>query len=446
MPANHINKALEKLIVTLPLHLLERLGLALSGIEDAPLKAVGLMVMHEQRKRKLKKDLFFPYIGLFQQNNKDFSFPAQWLEIIWKRLLDEEKEHIDMALRSLAELKDGQVFLPIYHSLIKTCASYCRLRPDDFDSSSQEDLLERLEDLAVCFDIYRMAKEVSSVFADYLAAPSDAKATNLKHLFRDASDIAPKGGVILLEITNSTLNDHTDIFKLIGILSDHANDRFLCGTELGNIAERTIKEIETTLNEACKNIRGQTPAPGHFEDNFSMIIICLKQMQTVQNAIQLTREGPWGKRFSMMQTKAVEQIEGLIRSCIGLIDEVLPLKSQKHGLAIAKIDRTPKAEKQLALRTLMAYFDELLIIARTCGFSSLLSETKTHITHHIDSYFDSLLVIAKSEEEFDYNQLMLAFDTTEEMMALEGGLEKAHIARRRIACLPIISQRNDLVS
>lgn len=440
---------LRTFISQLPASALDALERALSASTDGPLMAVSELVTAESDNRQLRSLVFAPYINLFKERPDGIEgkrFPNWVLDRLWAYLCQAEAQWVSRARSDLMTCEEGTIPYA-FKSLIQSAAAACRLKADQLLPTSvvAEEGEATLEEFAQYLDLHRFAHDMLPRLNEFTQRPNKESVASLKLFYRDASELNAEGGEQILEIVFADMKDAIQITRMISILSDRPNDRYMSQSELADFGQRFIDHFDEVAQSHLSKLRGDTK-----NIDFNAMAVAfnevMRQIHVFQDAFELTKDGPWGGPIQMTHKKIIASIEDRIRQCEKLLDEVLPIQSGRGPRALPRLDRAPRPEQQKLFVQLVSFIKTVQPYASNNGYATLLNKTLASIEHELDDYFEGLLAIANGPENFDYSQLMLSFDRLEELMRLCCDANKGHTARRRVACLPIVAKYKDLAS
>lgn len=443
-------RALKGLVGTMPTTMLKSLSLALQGSNDKLLMPVYELVQSEAKSRSLRDLVFAAYRPLFEprQDSIEFRpFSAWILPQIWEALLETDANLIKRATADLEHAGRDDGIPPSFSEVIKTAASLCRLKGERLKPAYVNgDVREELEECAHYFDLNRVAQDVLGRLNDFTQRPSEERSAAMKIYYKDACAIHEGSGVRLLEIIFANLMEPINLLKVISVIGDHPQDRFMAASELASFGERFLVDFERTSHNVLQALKKRIDAPDLVENSGVILSQTLRQINIFQKSIELTKDGPWGRRLSVVQGNIVSTIEEKIRASERLLSEVLPVTRGRSGRNTPRLDREPRSEQISAIKSCLSFMHDVQDTASISGYASLLSTTKKALEQAVDEYFEGLLAVANDPDGFDYTPLMLAFDRLEDIMHHLCGGEKAALARRRVACIPAIASYKNLAS
>jgi hypothetical protein len=440
---------LREMFSSMPIRHLESLSEALSYSKDPKFSEVAAMIATEESSRRLRDNVFTPFSGFFLNRDKDpkyngKTFPYSFYRKLWAILCEREDGLIPLAVIDNHHYNISDAAPYSFLGLIKSAAALCRLNGDDFkDVRSGEIPYEMLEDFAAYCDLYRLAVDLLGDIKEAIFRPDATRSARLRIVFRHAADIHEDGAVRLMEIAYSYLKDPASVLKIISILLDRPSDRFLVMSEMATFGERSIARTENFGVKLTEYRR---------QPNFSQLSAfgleasqALKEIHAIQDAIELTKDGPLGKRLSATQGKIIDFIEETIKSYDRPLKDVFPFSGSK-GRSMPRVDGIIKPESIERLKNIIEFCFCVQPLASTCGYLVILNQAFETMGRTAEDFFDGLLELANADNPPSYNPLMMAFERAEEITQIVSGEEKANLMRRRVACIPMVANYNDLAS
>jgi len=439
---------LREMFSSMPIRHLESLSEALSYSKDAKFTEVASMLATEESSRRLRDSVFTPFKGFFLNREKDpkydgKAFPYWFYRKLWAKLCEREDGLIPLAVIDNHHYSVADDTPTSFLGLIKAAGALCRLNGDEFKDASGEIPYELLEDFAAYCDIYRLSAELLGELKETISRPDANRSARLRIMFRYASDIHEDGSVRLMETAYAYLKDPASVLKIISIILDRPSDRFLVISEMARFGERALAKLEAFGTRLMEYRR---------QPHFSQLVDfgleasqALKEIHSIQDAIELTKDGPLGKRLSIVQTKIIDFIEETIKSYDRPLKDVFPQTGSKNR-SMPRVEAIIKPESMLRLSHIIEFCFSVQPLASTCGYLVLLNQVFEKIGRTAEDYFDGLLELANDDNPPAYNPLMMAFERAEDITQKIAGEEKANLMRRRVACLPMVANYNDLAS
>jgi hypothetical protein len=436
---------LKGLIKTLPQASLRSLELALGLTKDAALIEVRELISVELEFRYAKEAVFAPYIPLFETRQDGLNaveFPGWLLDNLWRALEGHEPELYQQSRFALRGLRAEDPTPVVFFRLVTSAAAICREHPGDvLPKSPARGDAEEVAEFAHYLDLHRIVRTVLAKLPDFLGRIDAEKAAALRLMFKDACAISEEGGTRFMEVIFSNLEDGAQIIKFIATVSDRPNDRFLAESELADFGERILEHIEEGLAD-LKKIMGEKSTAG-VNDAGVRVAQSVGQLQSFSHYIELTRDGPWGKRVADAHKQIAGLVESRLKGAERVFEDVLIMKSERvYGRVkrdVPKMDALPKPDVIDRAHNCAVFVREVRSTANAGGFATLHTKTMQTLEGQLDTYFEALLDVANGEDPFDSDQVMRFFELVTDLMEALCGEEKATVGRRRIASSSVMN-------
>ncbi len=436
---------LRGLVKTLPQSSLRSLELALGVTKDEALIEVRDLISIELEFRHAKDAVFAPYLPLFEPRKDELNaveFPYWLLENIWRALETRETELYQQARFAMRGLRSEDPTPVVFFRLVTAAAAILRETPEDIlPKKPAKGDADEIAEFANFLDLHRLARAVLSKLPDFMGRIDAEKAAALRLMFKDACGFSEEGGSRFMEIIFSNLEDGAQIIKFIATVSDRPNDRFLAESELADFGERILERIEEGLVDLKAFMGGKGGPKRPVGDDLcgagDRVAQSLGQLQSFAHYIELSRDGPWGKRVAEAHKQIAELVEAQLKGAEKVFEEALPLKTEKiYGRVkkdVPNLQRFPKEDAIARAHNSASFIRDVRNTATAGGFASLHAKTLLALEGQLDAYFELLLDIANGEDPFEPDELMSFFELLTDLMAALCGEEKAVVGRRRIA-------------
>ncbi len=448
IPDKRLN-LLTGLVKSLPQSSLRSLELALGLTKDEALVQVRDLVSVELEFRYTKEAVFAPYMPLFRTRADGLNaveFPVWLLDSLWRALEHHEPELYAQSRYALRGLRAEDPTPVVFFRLITSAAAICREFPDELmPRKPAKGDREEIAEFANYLDLHRILRAALGKLPEFMGRIDAEKAAALRLMFKDACEFSEEGGNRFMETLFANLDDGTQIIKFVATVSDRPNDRFLAESELADFGERFLEAIEEGLADLKAFMGGQGKA-GHLGGAGERIAASLNQLQSFAHYIELSRDGPWGKRVGEAHKQIAEMVEVQLKGAERVLEDILAMKTERvYGRVkrdVPRMDRFPKQEVVDRAHNTMSFIREVRNTANSGGFATLHTKTVQALEIIMDGYFMALLDIANGEDPFDADQVMSYFELVTDLMEALLGEEKAIVARRRVASSDLMRPRN----
>lgn len=432
---------IRSLLRTLPQASLRSLEHALGMSRDEALVEVRDLISLELEYVYVKEAVFAPFLCLFQSRQDGLQgvrFQPWLLDNLWRALEAREPELYKQSRYAVRGLRAEDPTPVVFFRLVNASAAICRECPGEvLPPRATAGDAEEVAEFANYLDLHRILRGTLSRLHEFMGRIDADRATAMRLMFRDAGAANPEGGYRFMECLFANLDDGAQIVKFIATVSDRPNDRFLASSELAGFGERildriddgmaTLKQLMGTRHRPCEDLN----AAG------AQMARCLSQMQAFETYIELSRDGPWGKRIADSHKAIAEMVENQLKSAEKLLGEALPTRQERvYGRVkkdVPRLEKPAKPESVERARQTLTFARNMRNAAQSGGFAALHAKTVQTCEAMLDEYFESLLGIANGGEPFDADALMACFEVVTDLMDALCGEEKAQTARRRVA-------------
>ena len=432
---------LKGLVRTLPPASLRSLEMALGLTNEPRMVEVRELIVAEIEFRRVREAVFAPYMPLFRPREDGLAGVrfAPWIvNALWSALEKSEPDLHAQAQFALRSLRPEDPTPVVFFRLVAAAADFCNhvpetILPPDADAETRAEVAE----FGRYLDLHRLARQVLSRLSDFMGRIDADKAAALRVIFNDASDLDIKGGTRFLEIIFANLDEGAQIIKFVAIVSDRPNDRFLAMSELADFGTRILDRIENGLAElrTFMGVKGQVC--DDLDTAGDRVAQCLGQLQAFGQYIELTRDGPWGKRVTEAQKAIAALVEHQFSTVEKSLDGVMPMRVERvYGRVKKEVPdfaRVPSDEVLARANSALLFIRKVRHIAVAGGFAALHAKISEACELTLDAYFTELLALANGDEPFDAEQLLGGFERITDLMESLCGAEKGQIARRRVA-------------
>ena len=437
------------LIRTLPKASLRSLELALGLSRDAPLVEVRDLIAGELEFRHVKEAVFAPFLPLFQRREDNINgveFESWILDNIWATLEVREPEIYQQARYSLRGWQDEEPVPVPFFRLVTAGAAICRDSPQDvMRSKPRKDDAAEIAEFANYLDMHRILRTALARLPDFMGRIDAEKAAALRLMFKDACALNEESGYRFLEVIFANLQDGAQIIKFVATVSDRPNDRFLASSELADFGERILDIIDDRLQDLKALMGGKNKSGDDLLNGGARVSACLGQLQSFEHYIELSRDGPWGKRVADAHKVIAELVENQLKSADRTLGDALPMKSERvYGRMkreVPRYEQPVKPEIVERAKCTLAFVRDIRSTASSGGYASLHAKTLQSLEAAMDTYFEELLGLANGEDPLDADKAMAAFETVTDLMETLCGEEKGQVARRRVASSDLYKPR-----
>jgi len=263
------------------------------------------------------------------------------------------------------------------------------------------------------------------------------QATSVRLLFKDAVEIADDAGPRLIEVMLGQLREPCMLLRVICAITQRASDRYVASSEMAFFCERVLADIDKHLNGLrLFDVDGGPEAGVAAAKAVAMIVAELAEFE---NALELDKDGPWGKRVGKQKNALASLTEGYLKKCGKLVSEALPLQPVRVGGVTVRTEPrlTDMPEGRLVRRAMagMTFFDRVRICAPLGGYGTVRTKVCEEITHGLDSYLEGILASLHAGDAPSPESARAYLEIVADFMGLAQDPKAAQIVRRRAAAV-----------
>jgi hypothetical protein len=161
------------------------------------------------------------------------------------------------------------------------------------------------------------------------------------------------------------------------------------------------------------------------------------EITEIDQSIQLTPEGVWGRRVARQKRTMASTIEALLKATDEAVAHALPLQTVRIGprkaRGMPRLNQDPDPAQVERAATLLTFMSEVRSSAAAGGFASARAKAIEVLEARLDSYVEDILEEIRSEHD-DHRARARAFlEIAAEFCGLARDDKAAQIVRRRAA-------------
>lgn len=406
-----------------------------------PLAAIGAMVEAEASERALRFAVLAPVAPLFRPKTDDGrpAFPRAALVALWLALRDDAPDLVSEAASAVHYLDPDQPSPSVFDDLCTLAAKGL----SDGEKAGYVAAITACEtsrpgssaDLVLCLQMAPIARPAIQRLGDWIQRMTDERRATARLAYRDATALADGAGPLLFEMLAGHLKQPTAVLRIISAVMDHPGERYMADSELAHFGERSLTEIEgqLTLIKAMKPGAGIAAGreAGHAVQR------AIEAISELEQAVQLSREGPWGQRLSKLKQAIAVTVESRLKDIDDAATHALPMQKIRYS---AKLTRTapnltsPPDEPAIAWAMgLLTFSDVVRPSATDGGFGTVRIKVLDGLGKRIDQYVEDLLEQLRLGEVEDEERARKFLGIAANLLSLARDDKSAAIVRRRAA-------------
>ena len=434
------------LIQAAPDSAIRSLAQSLSGSTDGQeaMRLIRGIVTDEAGDRRGRDAVFAPIVPLFGpalQTGRTLCFPSLALKRVWLGLkLEAPKETHEAIERACDDMLDTPAAIELLDGLCRTAAAGLRAKANPefaaVDAILTDMSPESPEALAACLALTPIARAALGRLPEWLGRLNDEKSAAARVAFKDAVDVSEDSGPRLLEILYAHLPEPRLILRLINALMHRPIDKYVANSELASFGERLMDDIDRRIEVVTAfspdhGVEGAQAAASEARQ-------AALQIAEFDEQVELSREGPWGRRIAGQKNAIARAAEGWLKRMEAEMAGALPLHTaaKRRGVARGRprLTQEPNEDQVARVRALLVYMQAVRPCAERLGFVSAWTKAAESTEANLDAYAENLLEIIRAHDpDTDEDRARRFLEIAAEFLALASDEKAAQIVRRRAA-------------
>ncbi|HYD45705.1 MAG TPA: hypothetical protein VEA79_10635 [Phenylobacterium sp.] len=355
------------------------------------------MVRLEAADRARRNAVLGPAVALCRADGHEadwLRFPPAALNQIWagmKRVAPDLLLRADEALADPEEARAGPIDAPArlaaqelraaHHPEFAAAAAVCNgVRPNG------------AAELAACLDLSPLARKAMAQLPRWISFMDGERIAVARLLCRDAAEIADDAGPRLFEILAAQLAEPWRILRVISAVMDHPGDTYFAASEFAGFGDRVLAAIEAESAKVAALRAPQGPAAGRAAGLAAAQAVLL--LSEVEQAIELARDGPWGRRAAKIKRGLADVAEARLKEIDEAVAGALPCQSVR-GSRLRKAEpillNEPDEDLVAGALTLLTFARETQGCASAGGFASVRMKVLERLDQRLDAYVEDVL-------------------------------------------------------
>ncbi|MFZ5670875.1 MAG: hypothetical protein ACOY4K_15415 [Pseudomonadota bacterium] len=435
---------LKRLVSASPDELVRGLEQALcSETATGPLAAVGALIEAEAADRAVRFAVLAPVAVLFGPAVDDGRprFPRVALGAIWQGLKAEAPELVREAASAFHYIEPDAASPEVFDLLCARAADGLASRETpEFAAAAaacEADRAGGAAELEFCLRLAPVARPPILRLGDWIQRMTDERRVTARLAYRDATALGEGGGPMFFEMLAGHLNPPALVLRVISAVMDHPAERYLAGSELARFGERVLTEVEAQLTQ----LRAMKPGASVESGREAGVAVqrAIERISELEQAVQLSKDGPWGQRLSKLKQGIAGVVESRLRDIDEASQHALPTQKLRYSAKLTrtapKISDPPNEQAVGWALGLLAFAEAIRTCATDGGFGSVRSKVLDNLSKRIDQYVEDMLEqlrlgdIEDGLEDRAREFLAIAAD----MLTLARDEQSGSIVRRRAA-------------
>jgi hypothetical protein len=402
-------------------------------LDGSPAMAqIRAMIGEERGDRGLRDAVFAPVRPLFASGRDGPAFPRRILSSLWTSLHAATPELVARARDEHRYLAGGSEAPKTFDELCHQAAVI--LRSGGAPAARALDPAV-VEELAGYIDLTALARKTLVHVPDWLGRVTEERVATLKIALRDASALMEDGAPRLIELMMAHLPEPQLIVRIISVVTDRASDRYLAESELARFGERLLADVERRV----ERIRAFDPSQSNEDgrrvgEDVNFICGVLAELE---RSVELSRDGPWGKRVTAARRTVAAQVEARLRDVEGAVAKALPMQKVKVSGRMTRaapvLDGDPDEAAVQRARGLLLLVESTRAAAPVGGYGALRTAVTEKLRARLDDYADETLEQLNAPTCLDETRPRVWLELAAEFLERVDGAKSAQLVRRRAA-------------
>ncbi|MFT4252140.1 MAG: hypothetical protein QM608_06630 [Caulobacter sp.] len=433
--AAHKLQIIRTLVETAPDAALRSLELALANAGgQGALATVRGMVEDETADRYVRNTILSPIAPLCQPRAEDLpQFPRRALTLLWRALKAEAPRQVaeGAARCNPWDLDNGAP--DVFNELCKIAARGLRdpVRPE-FEAVAQ---ICDADELADYLDLSVIVRNALPRLSEWVSRMSGERAAAARLAYRDACAISDDAGPRMFEMLAAHLPEPWRILRVISAVMDRPNDRYLASSEVKEFGERMLSDIEASI----ERVRGfdLSGGEGAGREAAAAAQRVANQLTEFEQAIDVAKDGPWGKRLAKFKQAAAQAAETRMNAADKELGLALPLRpismmgKMGGGKGVPKLEEAPDQALVRRATAALAFVEDLRPCAAQAGYGSTRAKVLEKLNQRLDQYIEDSLHVARTGEGGDPQIARAYLEIAAGYIAHTRDEKTAEIVRRR---------------
>ncbi len=412
--------------------------LAADGPHDESLTRVQHLLEIETADRNARNTALAPIAALCTPPGpfSGLRFPPRTLALLWRTLKAEAPGEVEAARAYLSNWRGGDATADIFDTLCSRAALGLRLTGGPYEAAAAAaDAGSGRVALAGCLDISILTRYAIEQLPEWLGRMNGEKAAKLRLTYRDVSSVSEDAGPRFFEMLAAQLSEPWLILRVIAGVMDHPNEAYVSGSELGGFGDRVLNDVDRRLAEvaAFKPTSGRQAAHAAAQT----LHLATVEIAEVEQAVQLTATGTWGRRVAQQKKTLAETIEATLHTVDRTVAGALPVQTVRMGPRTAKgvprLSHDPDPEQVERAATLLTFVSEIRTSAPAGGFAATRAKVLEGLDIRLDTYVEDLLAEIHADDGADLARARAFLEIAAELCGLSRDEKAAQIVRRRAA-------------
>ena len=420
-----------------------------SASGDDALSEVRRIVEAEAKDRRIRAIALEPAAALFVLDGRTtdrLTLPAAALSLIWKGLKIRAPDELQALCLCVDDTWSDASPSEIQDLLAHSVADCLRSKsPQPFAEAAalcDQARADGANLAASCFDLCPEVRRASSKLGDWLGRRSAENATAARLAYKDAVAVAEDAGGQFFELLAAQLPQPWMIVRIISAVMDRPAERFMAQTEFASFAERLMAAIDQGLVEFARfDVSGGAAAGAAAA---KAVDLATTQITELEEAVELSREGPWGARIAKQRQDLAAAVERRLSDAEKAVWAALPTQTTRVQKLVKRTPKLIGEPDDMAVRravALLTFASDIRSSANRGGFASAHAKVAEALDEDLESYIEDVLDILRHDDGETAAIAQHHLAVVAEFVRLIHDRKAAELVRRRAAAAAVTSAR-----
>ena len=407
------------------------------------MRMIQRMVVAEAQDRRASSLTFAPVSAVCRPRPESPSsvvFPHAVLSHLWRGLRERHPAEVQHIVLAISRQDADPPTADQLNALCVSAASGLRSRSSAAFQTAAE-LLERVSPTAV--DIFADYLELTPVaraaverLPEWVGRQTDERVAAARLAFRDAGVVCEDGGLKLLDLLYSHLDEPWKVLRLISAVMNRPADGYVANSEFAPVGERLLDEVESRVTGARR-----FELDGGFEAGQAAgrsVRVAAQEMAEFDTSLDLAHNGPWGSRIARQKKALAEAVDSRLKSLDEVLAHALPVHSspgsKRSNSGPPNLSHDPDPLQVARAMAMLGFLQEVRSAAERLGCMSLWTRVADEARMRLDAYADELIRnLRHMEEDDDPVRIRKFLEISAQMLAIVADERTAQLVRRRMA-------------
>lgn len=222
-------------------------------------------------------------------------------------------------------------------------------------------------------------------------------ASALRLTYRDASEMEPPMGPLLITVLAAHLQHPWQVLRLLSAVMDRPSDAYLASSELGGFGEAVLDDLDARIVAVGRFDPGRGAEGGAAAA--ASVMTAAMQAVEFEQWIAVNRNSQWGRRLVHQRRDLARTVETRLREAQAAVARALPTIQVREGgrtRACAQLDEPFDVDAARCAQGLLAFLDGVRTCANFGGFAVVRGKVIETLDAWLDYYAEELIAVIQS--------------------------------------------------